>query len=220
MTSQTLNRVFGVLALVGALGISGCASGPKPMKTGKRGLFDRLSRGQPSDAGKRGRSPASVYASDVNAPSARSTDGDLDVLTERRIRQSTVDWRWPLEHVKVTSPFGLRSGEFHDGLDLQAPTGTAVYAAQSGVVAYSGQKIKGYGNLVVLKHSGGLSTIYAHNSKLLVKKGQKVKRGEKIALSGNTGKSTGPHLHFEVRKGLSPINPERLLRGPRALASK
>jgi murein DD-endopeptidase MepM/ murein hydrolase activator NlpD len=114
---------------------------------------------------------------------------------------------WPLRNVTVTSRFGKRQGEVHEGIDLKAAPGTPVYAAQSGWVVYAGSQIRGYGGLVVLRHGKRISTVYAHNSKLLVKEGQSVKQGQLIAYSGNTGRSTGPHLHFEVRVGLDAIDP-------------
>ena len=106
---------------------------------------------------------------------------------------------WPVTDGEVVSLFGPRSGSFHDGLDIAAEKGTPVYAAHSGVVVYSGDDLSGYGNLLIVKNRSGVITIYAHNSKLYFDIGDKVKRGEKIALVGASGKASGPHLHFEVR---------------------
>lgn len=126
------------------------------------------------------------------------------------------DWKPPLDQMQVTSPFGKRRQEFHEGIDLRAENGTPVYAVDSGVVAYAGNKIRGYGRMVVLVHDRyGLTTVYAHHSKILVKNGQKVNRGQLIARSGSSGQVTGPHLHFEVRKGSSPIDPLPLLKKTR-----
>ena len=122
-----------------------------------------------------------------------------------------VNLRWPLAHVKVTSGFGQRGSEFHEGVDLHAPTGTAVYAAQAGRVIYAGTKIKGYGRLIVIKHDRGISTVYAHNSKILVKHGDHVKIGQKIAMSGKSGHVSGPHLHFEIRKGVAAVDPVKVM---------
>jgi murein DD-endopeptidase MepM/ murein hydrolase activator NlpD len=116
-------------------------------------------------------------------------------------------WQWPLKHIEVTSPYGRRGREFHEGVDLRAKVGTPVYAAGNGVVLYAASRIRGYGRMVVIRHDSGLSTVYAHNSRLLVKQGQKVRQGQLVAYSGNTGHTRGPHLHFEVRNGLSPLNP-------------
>ena len=106
---------------------------------------------------------------------------------------------WPVERGRLVSRFGPRSGSFHDGLDLAAPSGTPVYAAHDGIIIYSGSKLSGYGNLVILKGSDGLTTVYAHNRRLLVSEGDRVRRGRKIAEVGASGKASGPHLHFEVR---------------------
>lgn len=126
--------------------------------------------------------------------------------------------RWPVADVTVTSSFGPRGREFHEGIDLKAPVGTPVFAAQDGTVIYSGSKIRGYGRLVVLRHFKQVSTIYAHNSKLLVRPGQYVRQGQKIAISGQSGHVTGPHLHFEVRDGLAALDPEELLPSSRMAA--
>jgi murein DD-endopeptidase MepM/ murein hydrolase activator NlpD len=117
--------------------------------------------------------------------------------------------RWPLTtiHVLVGSPFGARGGRPHEGIDLPAPVGTPVFAAADGRVVYAGAAIRGYGNLIVLKHAGDLLTAYAHNSVLLVSQGQSVRGGDRIALVGQSGHATGPHLHFEVRSGQIPRDP-------------
>jgi len=107
---------------------------------------------------------------------------------------------WPLAKAsRIVSGFGPRSGTFHDGLDLASPSGTTVLAAQDGIVAYSGSDLGGYGNLLVIKGRDNLITVYAHNRSLDVSRGESVKKGQKIAEVGETGKAEGPHLHFEVR---------------------
>jgi murein DD-endopeptidase MepM/ murein hydrolase activator NlpD len=113
---------------------------------------------------------------------------------------------WPVE-APISSPFGPRDGRAHDGIDLAVPEGTAVRAACDGRVAYAGNKLRGYGNLVLLDHGGGFSTVYAHNQALLVREGDELARGSVIARSGNTGHSTAPHLHFEVRADGRPRDP-------------
>ncbi len=116
--------------------------------------------------------------------------------------------RWPLTiAVTVGSPFGARWGKPHEGIDLPAPVGTPVFAAADGTVVYAGHGVRGYGNLVVIKHTGDLLTVYAHNSALLVSQGQPVRAGDRIALVGQSGHATGPHLHFEVRSGQIPKDP-------------
>ncbi len=119
---------------------------------------------------------------------------------------------WPLPGKSMTSPYGnrvnpiSRKKEFHTGIDIGGPTGTNVIAAADGVVIFAGTK-SGYGNVLVVDHGSGLSTMYAHNSKLLVGVGKSVKRGDAIAKCGSTGYSTGPHLHFEVRVNGATTNP-------------
>lgn len=116
---------------------------------------------------------------------------------------------WPLANVarNVGSPFGTRGGRAHEGIDLPAPMGTPVFAAAAGEVVYAGAGIRGYGNLVVLQHAGDLLTVYAHNAAVFVTQGQAVRAGERIAAVGQTGRATGPHLHFEVREGQIPRDP-------------
>jgi murein DD-endopeptidase MepM/ murein hydrolase activator NlpD len=111
----------------------------------------------------------------------------------------------------VGSSFGARDGRRHEGIDLPAPTGTPVYAAADGHVAYAGNGVRGYGNMVVLRHAGDLLTVYAHNAVLLVSQGAPVRAGDRIALVGQSGHATGPHLHFEVRAGQIPEDPMPLL---------
>ncbi|MFL5784554.1 MAG: LysM peptidoglycan-binding domain-containing M23 family metallopeptidase [Bacteriovoracaceae bacterium] len=119
---------------------------------------------------------------------------------------------WPVPNFyKVSSSFGSRWGRHHDGIDIPAPKGTPVVAVDSGTVIYSDNGIRGYGNMIVLAHGDDVFTVYAHNSKNKVDKGEKVKKGETIALIGNTGRSTGPHLHFEIRVKNKKRDPARFL---------
>ncbi len=117
---------------------------------------------------------------------------------------------------KITSEFGMREHPVthklthHDGIDIALKEGTPVSASLGGKVVFSGKQ-KGYGNVIIVKN-GEYEMVYAHCSKLLFNKGENVKKGEKIALSGNTGVSTGPHLHFEVRHKGKPVNPFSLLK--------
>lgn len=112
---------------------------------------------------------------------------------------------WPLRGV-LYGRFGVREGRRHDGIDIAAPEGTAVAAAADGTVIFAGEQA-GYGFLAILRHEGGLVTVYAHNSSLLVREGERVRRGQPIARVGQTGRTSGPHLHFEVREGTRPRNP-------------
>ena len=122
----------------------------------------------------------------------------------------TVALVWPLIGRK-TSGYGPRGNRHHQGLDIAAPTGTPVHAAAGGRVAYSGNGMRGYGRVVVVKHQNDLSTVYAHNSKLLVRMGDSVGQGQTIARVGQTGRATGPHLHFEIRRRGVPEDPMRFL---------
>ncbi|MCP4602641.1 MAG: M23 family metallopeptidase [Proteobacteria bacterium] len=113
---------------------------------------------------------------------------------------------WPVKG-KVASPFGPRSNSHHDGIDISAKQGTPVSSAADGKVLYSGNEIKGYGNLIIIRHQGGIITIYAHNDKNLIKEGAAVKSGQTIARVGNSGSTKGMYLHFEVRINEQPQNP-------------
>jgi lipoprotein NlpD len=115
--------------------------------------------------------------------------------------------RWPVAAPRLTSRFGRRWGRPHEGIDMAAPIGTPVFAAAAGTVLYAGDRVRGYGNMVVVKHADDLATVYAHNSVLLVHTGDHVKVGQEIARVGDTGRSTAPHLHFEVRRQDEPIDP-------------
>ncbi len=123
--------------------------------------------------------------------------------------------RWPLPEGRLSSAFGKRWGRKHEGIDLAAPEGTPVLAAQEGRVLYAGDTVQGYGNMVVLQHENDLLTAYAHNSVLLVRVGDHVRAGQTIARVGQSGRATGPHLHFEVRQGQVPLNPLRFLESAR-----
>jgi murein DD-endopeptidase MepM/ murein hydrolase activator NlpD len=122
-------------------------------------------------------------------------------------------FRWPVRG-RVIASFGpTPNGLQNDGINLAVPEGTPVKAAEDGVVAYAGNELKGYGNLVLVRHSNGFVTAYAHASDILVKRGETVKRGQVIAHSGQTGNVTSPQLHFEIRKGSTPVDPSQYLNG-------
>jgi len=106
---------------------------------------------------------------------------------------------WPVDGT-LSSRFGPRDGRVHDGIDVAVAEDTPVRAACDGVVAYAGNGLRGYGNVVIVRHAGQLATVYAHNRALEVHLGEIVTRGQIIARSGQTGHATAPHLHFEVRK--------------------
>ncbi|WP_407119233.1 peptidoglycan DD-metalloendopeptidase family protein [Bradyrhizobium sp. LMG 9283] len=122
-------------------------------------------------------------------------------------------FRWPVRGKVVTSYGAKTNGKSNDGINVAVPEGTPVKAAEDGVVAYSGNELKGYGNLVLVRHSNGYVTAYAHASELLVKRGDTIKRGQVIAKSGQSGEVASPQLHFEIRKGSSPVDPLQFLNG-------
>jgi murein DD-endopeptidase MepM/ murein hydrolase activator NlpD len=126
---------------------------------------------------------------------------------------SMPSFRWPV-HGRVVSAFGSRTnGAQNDGINVAVPEGTPVKAAEDGVVAYAGNELKGYGNLVLVRHSNGYVSAYANASELLVKRGDSVKRGQTIARAGQTGNVSSPQLHFEIRKGSTPVDPTKYLAG-------
>jgi murein DD-endopeptidase MepM/ murein hydrolase activator NlpD len=122
-------------------------------------------------------------------------------------------FRWPVRGKVITGYGAKTNGKSNDGINLAVPEGTPVKAAEDGVVAYSGNELKGYGNLVLVRHSNGYVTAYAHASELLVKRGDTIKRGQIIAKSGQSGEVGSPQLHFEIRKGSSPVDPLQFLNG-------
>jgi murein DD-endopeptidase MepM/ murein hydrolase activator NlpD len=149
------------------------------------------------------------------APKSRKRIGRVEVSVPSGAAYSR-SFRWPVVG-KINSRFGWRgdpfSGrrDFHTGLDIKGPTGRAIVAAKSGVVAYAGW-MSGYGRTVVVDHGGGYTTLYAHCSRLMVHSGARVQQGQTVAAVGSTGRSTGSHLHFEVRVNGRPINPLKVLR--------
>lgn len=112
---------------------------------------------------------------------------------------------WPVEG-RITSPYGPRGGAFHYGVDIAAPQGTPVLAAMSGIISFAGWK-GSFGNLVAIDHGNGMETLYAHNAKLLVNEGEYVLKGQVIARVGSTGRTTGPHVHLELKKDGRNVDP-------------
>ena len=124
---------------------------------------------------------------------------------------SSVKFGWPASG-KVIAGFGSSSnGERNDGINIALPAGAPIKAAASGTVSYSGDELKDYGNLLLIKHDGGFVTAYAHAEKLLVQRGDVVTKGQVIAYAGHTGDVSTPQLHFEIRHGTTPVNPDSLL---------
>jgi murein DD-endopeptidase MepM/ murein hydrolase activator NlpD len=122
-------------------------------------------------------------------------------------------FRWPANGRVIAAYGPIPNGQQNDGINIALPENTPVKAAEDGVVAYAGNELKGYGNLVLVRHPNGYVTAYAHAKELLVKRGDQVKRGQVIARSGQTGNVTAPQLHFEIRKGATPLDPTKFLNG-------
>jgi murein DD-endopeptidase MepM/ murein hydrolase activator NlpD len=120
-------------------------------------------------------------------------------------------WRWPLSAGIVSSEFGRRWKKPHEGLDIAADEGEPVYAVAAGKVLYADSRMRGYGNVIILRHDSRVTTLYAHNQKLKVGLGDTVEQGQVIALLGSTGHSTGPHVHFEMRRANVAVDPRGLL---------
>lgn len=139
----------------------------------------------------------------------------IEYFEDKRSLYASTPSVWPVRGW-VTSPFGNRTSpfsgilKFHEGMDIAAQTGTPVAAPADGVIIKAGFST-GYGNMVEISHGYGIRTLFAHNSRLNVKAGQRVKRGEVLAYVGDSGSSTGPHLHYEVRVNGLPVNPVRYL---------
>lgn len=144
-----------------------------------------------------------------SAQVGRQPSGDMQGA-RRRARQTArnqyaLRFAWPLRG-RLSSRFGMRRGRAHEGIDVAASRGTPIFSAESGRVIHSG-RLGSYGKVVIVKHTGAYRTVYAHASRLLVRKGEFVERGQKIAEVGSTGRSSGPHLHFEIRRSETPQNP-------------
>ena len=131
--------------------------------------------------------------------------------TGKRVPSTTTKMIWPVEG-KVISKFGAQAqGRGNDGINIEATEGEPIYAAQPGTVTYVGNELKGYGNMALVQHSGGLVTSYAHANDIVVKKGDKVEQGQVIGYVGRTGGVSSAQLHFSVREGKTPVDPARYL---------
>jgi len=161
---------------------------------------------------------ASAAAPQQSARLAQASPAAEEGTSEPAIKASEATgalptFRWPVRG-KVIASYGAKTnGKSNDGINLAVPEGTPVKAAEDGVVAYAGNELKGYGNLVLVRHANGYVTAYAHASELLVKRGDTIKRGQVIAKSGQSGEVASPQLHFEIRKGSAPVDPLQFLNG-------
>jgi murein DD-endopeptidase MepM/ murein hydrolase activator NlpD len=152
-----------------------------------------------------------VQSASVVTPAPDTLDKDAAKLAEGT--GALPKFRWPANGRVIAGYGPTTNGQQNDGINIALPENTPVKAAEDGVVAYAGNELKGYGNLVLVRHPNGYVTAYAHAKELLVKRGDQVKRGQVIARSGQTGNVNAPQLHFEIRKGASPLDPTRFLNG-------
>ena len=136
-------------------------------------------------------------------------EGQRSIEKRGIARGRDTSWSWPVVGA-TSSDYGWRNGEFHHGLDVATPSGSLIRAARAGKVVKTGW-LGVYGLIVLLDHGNGVQTLYAHNSRILAKVGDVVEIGEGISISGSTGKSTGPHLHFEIRRNGKTVDPEYYL---------
>jgi murein DD-endopeptidase MepM/ murein hydrolase activator NlpD len=165
--------------------------------------------------------PVRQVAASIQQPSARlaqaaPTAEEKEADAPAKAGEATgalPTFRWPVRGKVITSYGAKTNGKSNDGINLAVPEGTPVKAAEDGVVAYAGNELKGYGNLVLVRHSNGYVTAYAHASELMVKRGDNIKRGQVIAKSGQSGEVGSPQLHFEIRKGSAPVDPLQFLNG-------
>ncbi len=155
---------------------------------------------------------ASVPAEKANIATPDMQPGN-DAVKTAEPAGAMPSFRWPVKG-RIIAGLGARvNGTQNDGINLAVPLGTPIKAADDGVVAYAGNELKGYGNLVLIRHANGYVSAYANASELLVKRGDTVKRGQVIAHAGQTGNVTSPQLHFEIRKGSVPVDPTKYLGG-------
>ena len=174
-----------------------------------------LSSPSPEQSGRR-QTPASSVPPPANA--AGQTAALPRPAPSQPPPQAAGGFDWPLEG-SVISEFGPKGGgRYNDGINIAAPAGTPVRAAESGVVAYAGNEVRGFGNMLLVKHADGWVTAYAHNQELLVQRGDRVRRGQMIARVGSSGSVDRPQLHFELRRGKQAVDPMRELPRPSAAA--
>jgi murein DD-endopeptidase MepM/ murein hydrolase activator NlpD len=147
----------------------------------------------------------------ARAPETIAAPPSAQATPDQRDGSTAATFRWPVKG-RVISTFGEKpTGMRNEGINIAVPEGTSVRAAGSGIVAYAGNELKGYGNLVLIRHDGGWVTAYAHNKELFVNRGDSVSRGDVIANAGQTGSVTSPQVHFEVRKGATAVDPMKHL---------
>jgi len=217
--------VFGVAAAAVALSSASAAAGPNTSDDNTQNLdtggMDAVAANQHTDP-----QVQAALAGRANAPASRGATKAVAVQTstKRTVKPAIKPIRakravvpkgmaYPMPGAQVTSCFGQRWGVLHAGIDFARPSGTPIHAVKDGIIVGAGWNYSGYGISVMVKHSDGYLTHYAHMSRKAVHAGQRVKAGQLLGYEGSTGDSTGPHLHFEVHKGMwNQVNPAPWLR--------
>ncbi len=162
-----------------------------------------------SDAAPVAPTAAPAAAAPAAAPAANAAAASESANAAAASESASPEFRWPARGRIIQ---GFKPGQ-SEGINIAVPEGTAVKAAEGGEVAYAGSELKGYGNLVLIRHPNGFVSAYAHNGELMVKRGETVRRGQVIAKSGQTGNVSSPQLQFQLRKGSTPVDPTRYLAG-------
>jgi murein DD-endopeptidase MepM/ murein hydrolase activator NlpD len=203
------------LVIPATAGTRVAAAGPQPAPGG---TVDVESLPAPAPAASPAPGPAASPppAPPPPPPAVKATPKQIAALPKAPARASST-FLWPVRGKLISRFGGQQAGRHNDGINIGAKRGTSVLAAENGVVAYAGNELRGFGNLLLVKHADGYMTAYAHNEALLVGRGAKVKKGQPIARVGSTGSVGSPQLHFEIRKGRKAIDPLRHL--PRKSAS-
>lgn len=159
--------------------------------------------------------PGAVVSLDVPAYPAPVDPGGTVAVAPAEPK-ADADWLWPVRDGEILSGYGApRRTHRHQGIDIRGRTGQPVLASRAGRVTYSGSNMRGYGRTIILDHGNGLTTLYAHNSSLLVREGQRVDQGQAIARVGSSGNATANHCHFEIRRADRPVDPMTRLRPTR-----
>ena len=197
-------------ALAAAFEASGTATPEETSSSTRAGEAAGASGRTAPPAGRDGRVSGRIESSVLSA----MPQSQIPKAPVATVRRSSGQLQWPLRGV-LYARFGRKGKSPHDGIDLAAPAGTPVRTAGEGAVLFAGPQ-QGYGLLVIIEHAHGLVTVYAHNRDLRVRTGQRIREGQVIATVGESGKTSGPHLHFEVRQDGAPIDPLEILGPPPA----
>jgi murein DD-endopeptidase MepM/ murein hydrolase activator NlpD len=153
----------------------------------------------------------SLETASLKTPDFRADNKNLDDVKKIQFADKTDLFDWPVDDARMTRGFLPKKRRPHLGIDLAAKRGTPILAAQGGLVVYTGREFRGYGKMVLIESGKGWATLYAHMDKIVVQEGQKISQGQIIGAMGRTGRATGVHLHFEIRKDRGPIDPLPLL---------